>query len=151
MKFSAYEIKIVRRLGAENHVLDALSRAFENSTNAMADSQTNDAWYLNQRCQVLRDADCFSDWKIENNRLQVHWPSPLIDPPVQDVGAWKLVIPKELRPTILIQVHDSPHSGHFGRTKTLDLARRYYFWLGMRFVVIQYVRKCDNCQEVKLP
>lgn len=90
-----------------------------------------------------------SDWKIENDRLYVHKPNPSKDPLIQDLDAWKLVVPEEIRQKVLSEIHDSPHSGHLGRTKTLELAKKTYFWPGMRLDVVRYVRKCEICQKIK--
>ena len=69
-----------------------------------------------------------------------------------DNGLWyrgdRLVVPgRDLRREVCGQAHDSPYSGHFGQTKTIDLVQRHYWWPGMRKDIIEYVRTCDTCQR----
>ena len=54
-----------------------------------------------------------------------------------------------LRTKVLRDLHDAPLSGHFGRDKTLSLARRLVFWPGMTQTVADYVASCPVCQRVK--
>jgi len=67
---------------------------------------------------------------------------------------WKgdvLVIPDDpsIRTAILRSCHDAPVTGHFGRTKTLDIVARYFWWPKMRKHVTDHVASCDSCQRVK--
>ena len=54
----------------------------------------------------------------------------------------KLYIPAsdDLRLHVLRQAHNAPAAGHPGRSKTLELIAREYFWPGMRKDVERYVR-----------
>ena len=54
-----------------------------------------------------------------------------------------------LRTQVLRDLHDSPLSGHFGRDKTLSLARRLVFWPSLTQAVSDYVASCPVCQRVK--
>ena len=54
-----------------------------------------------------------------------------------------------LQEQVMRDLHDSPLSGHFGRDKTLSLARRLVFWPGMTQAVADYVASCPVCQRVK--
>uniref|UniRef100_A0A672FGV6 Gypsy retrotransposon integrase-like protein 1 n=1 Tax=Salarias fasciatus TaxID=181472 RepID=A0A672FGV6_SALFA len=40
--------------------------------------------------------------------------------------SYQLVLPEELRPTVLQNLHD--HMGHMGKERTLDLARTRFYW-----------------------
>jgi hypothetical protein len=55
----------------------------------------------------------------------------------------------ELRRTVLQELHATPLGGHFGRDKTLSLARRSVWWPGMPAAITEYVRTCATCQRVK--
>ena len=50
---------------------------------------------------------------------------------------------------MLRQAHDAPATGHPGRSKTLELIAREYFWPGMRKDVERYVRNCHLCCRSK--
>ena len=50
----------------------------------------------------------------------------------------------------LLQLHhDDPTAGHPGRSKTITLLCREYYWPGLHHYVDQYVRNCDTCQRSK--
>ena len=48
---------------------------------------------------------------------------------------------------LIRQCHDSPAGGHPGRSKTLELLQRKYYWPGMHKQVDRYVRNCHPCQR----
>ena len=50
---------------------------------------------------------------------------------------------------VLRDAHDAPTAGHPGRSKTLELIAREYFWPGMRKDVVHYVRNCHPCRQSK--
>jgi hypothetical protein len=50
---------------------------------------------------------------------------------------------------VLQELHATPLGGHFGRDKTLGLARRSVWWPGMPAALTEYVRTCPTCQRVK--
>ncbi len=54
-----------------------------------------------------------------------------------------------LRRTVLQELHATPLGGHFGRDKSLSLARRSVWWPGMPAAITEYVRTCATCQRVK--
>jgi hypothetical protein len=49
----------------------------------------------------------------------------------------------------MLQSHDSATAGHLGVKKTLDKARRRFFWTQMSQDVTDYVRSCHTCQQMK--
>jgi hypothetical protein len=55
----------------------------------------------------------------------------------------------ELRLQVLRELHATPLGGHFGRDKTLSLARRSVWWQGLPADVEAYVQSCLTCQRVK--
>ena len=59
-----------------------------------------------------------------------------------------VVVPKELIPTVLKEMHDK--LGHFGIGKTYSLIKRYYFWPKMIKNISQYVDSCSLCRREKL-
>jgi len=52
-----------------------------------------------------------------------------------------------LRLEILRYHHDNPAAGHPGRSKTLELISRRYFWPSIRKDVDRYVANCHPCQR----
>jgi hypothetical protein len=54
-----------------------------------------------------------------------------------------------LRSQILRELHATPLGGHFGRDKTLALARGSMWWPGLPTAVTDFVRTCPTCQRVK--
>ena len=50
---------------------------------------------------------------------------------------------------MLQELHSTPLGGHFGRDKTLALARRSVWWPGLSAAVEEYIRTCPTFQRVK--
>ena len=48
------------------------------------------------------------------------------------------------------EIHKIPYFGHPGYHKTIAVARKQYFWLGMKKDIVEYISKCMNCQQVKV-
>ena len=65
--------------------------------------------------------------------------------------AERLCIPKwgTLRLNRLLEAHDIPLGGHFGREKTLANLAKNFFWPGMTKDVEDFVKSCNNCQRNK--
>ena len=54
-----------------------------------------------------------------------------------------------MRLKVLAELHATPLGGHFGRDKTLALARRSVWWPCLLATVEAYIRSCPICQRVK--
>ena len=73
----------------------------------------------------------------------------------QKQGFWwygdALVIPDSqgLRKQCLHELHNCPYSGHLGITKTQKAVDRLYWWKGVRTDIVQYIRRCSDCQKNK--
>jgi hypothetical protein len=63
----------------------------------------------------------------------------------------KLFIPdeEELKLQIITRTHSSAPAGHPGRSKTIDLLRRTYFWPGLSKDASRFVRNCHQCTRSK--
>ena len=61
----------------------------------------------------------------------------------------RLVVPKEMRSTVLQAYHDDPFSGHQGLSVTYDRLRKKVYWDGMYADVDNYVKSCDQCMRNK--
>jgi hypothetical protein len=48
----------------------------------------------------------------------------------------------------IAECHNVPYVGHPGRTKTLHMVKRFFWWpVGMAGAVRRYVQHCDSCQR----
>ena len=72
------------------------------------------------------------------------------DNPV-DSTQWCVVVPSDLRQTLLTEAHSSVFSGHFSERKIYERLRRQYWWRGMRADVRRFCRACINCASRKGP
>ena len=55
----------------------------------------------------------------------------------------------QLKRKILEEAHNSTYAMHPGSTKMYRTLKEYYWWLGMKREVAEYVSKCFICQQVK--
>lgn len=65
----------------------------------------------------------------------------------------RLFVPNHegIRTVVIHRAHSSGPVGHPGRTKTVDLLNRSYWWPGMAKDVRTYVRACELCVRTKTP
>ena len=151
----AYDFKVVHRKGAHNVVPDALSRMYEDEVeiptiNAVAITQTTtDPWYKKRVYQIKKYPRRYKDWKIMNGKIYRLRTDEDINPIMDDLDEWKLVVPRENREHILNEVHNEPTAGHPGIEKTYKRAAQIYYWPGMYKTIAEYVRKCETCQKCK--
>lgn len=62
---------------------------------------------------------------------------------------WNLVVPDDLRPVILKQLHDDALASHGSVNRTLARLRTRYTRLAMSRDIKDYFRKCEVCQTTK--
>ncbi|RAL60857.1 hypothetical protein DID88_010182 [Monilinia fructigena] len=55
----------------------------------------------------------------------------------------------ELKVQIIYRMHSSGPAGHPGRTKTIDLVSRTYWWPQMHQEIASYVQACELCTRTK--
>ena len=78
-----------------------------------------------------------------------------LDFAIRDDGALvigsRLCVPAtdELKRQILEEAHSSAYAMNPGSTKMYRTLKEYYWWLGMKREVAEYVSKCLICQQVK--
>ena len=60
----------------------------------------------------------------------------------------QLVLPEDLRPLVLKSLHDD--MGHMGVERTLDLARKRFYWPKMSAEVETKIKTCDRCIRRKV-
>ena len=61
----------------------------------------------------------------------------------------RIYIPSPCRSAVLHICHDSPAAGHFGIRKTINLAKRDFWWPSLYVDVKDYVRACPTCCRSK--
>ena len=59
----------------------------------------------------------------------------------------QVLLPQELRNTVLAIAHESVFGAHMGIGKTLDKILSCFFWPGIHGDVTRFVRSCDTCQK----
>ncbi len=67
----------------------------------------------------------------------------------KDSIIYQLVLPEELRSSVMSSLHDS--MGHMGMERTLDLVRARFYWPKMAADVEQKIRTCGRCVRRKSP
>ncbi|KAE8747049.1 hypothetical protein FOCC_FOCC006187 [Frankliniella occidentalis] len=63
---------------------------------------------------------------------------------------WVQVIPQDCREALLNLCHDVPTSAHVGAFRTFCKVRLRGYWPKTQKDVVDYVRRCKTCQEVKI-
>lgn len=60
----------------------------------------------------------------------------------------RVCVPNDLmlRNAILDEAHSSNYAMHFGSIKIYRTLKEYYWWLGMKREIVEYVAKCFVCQ-----
>ena len=61
------------------------------------------------------------------------------------------MLPRDLQPQVLQQLHNAPTAGHLGITKTLGRVRERFYWVQYSKDVKDYCRKCDLCASRRGP
>ena len=149
-----YNFKVIHRKGTLNVVPDALSRMFETDDTAevaplaFADIRL-DRWYKNKFHQVKNNPQRYKDWKIANNQLFKYRPNINFNTIIDDLDAWKLVLPSEKRGDVLRESHEEPSAGHLGVEKSYYKVSQHYYWPGIFKDTADFVKTCPICQACK--
>lgn len=63
----------------------------------------------------------------------------------------KIYVPNndEIKRELLAAKHDAPLAGHPGRTRTIELVSRDYYWPSLTKYCHHYVDSCEECQRTK--
>ncbi|WMV09003.1 hypothetical protein MTR67_002388 [Solanum verrucosum] len=64
---------------------------------------------------------------------------------------WRICVPRvdDLIDKLLVESHGSRYSIHPGVTEMYRDLKRIYWWPGMKKDIVEFVAKCQNCQQVK--
>ncbi|KAL8599297.1 hypothetical protein ACOMHN_008012 [Nucella lapillus] len=65
----------------------------------------------------------------------------------KDDTVTQVVVPKELRVSVMTLRHDIPMAGHLGTRKTKDRIFLEFYWPGMCGDIRRYCQSCVNCQR----
>ena len=61
----------------------------------------------------------------------------------------RVVVPKELVPSVIFHFHGTPTCPHFGIRKTVKRICGNYWWKNLRHDVEIFIKRCRSCQLVK--
>ena len=153
LEMQQWDFEIIHRKGALNHLPDALSRMYEEGADAAiveSFEEVSDPWYLRMINDVQNFPHKFRNWKVEEGRLYNFRTDELLDPILNREECWRLVVPLEYRERILRDAHCLPSSGHLGVEKTYDRIAREYYWKGVYYDVINFIKGCQECQRFKI-
>ena len=95
--------------------------------------------------KVLLEAE---DYILQDGILHHLWYAPGKGPK-QDRVIKQVVIPLQLRDTLLKALHDSITAGHGGIARTYTVLRQRYFWRKMAEDCENYVKSCRKCSQRK--
>ncbi|XP_024117097.1 uncharacterized protein LOC112138718 [Oryzias melastigma] len=59
----------------------------------------------------------------------------------------RLMVPRDVRDTILSLGHSIPWAGHMGKNKTLACIQRWFHWPGLQKDVTNFCKSCPQCQK----
>ena len=124
-----YDFTIIHRKGALHHVPDALSRAPES---------------------LVIEKENIRRMQPTEDHIYCHRPTEFIAVELDDLDAWKLVLPRELRSQALSESHTVPQAGHLGVDKTYRRLSNKYYWPSQLRDVVTFVNHCDTCQRCKV-
>ena len=139
-----YDFNIDHR---NHHVPDTLSRMFENERVEKLSvlGPVEDEWYSQRREDVINSPNKYHGWKVVNDRLYKDRSNPLLNDLMNDLNAWRLVVPKNHRSQILIS-HEASEAGHIGTDKTYHQAAMQYYWPRKYKDIAAFVLKCVSGQ-----
>ena len=73
----------------------------------------------------------------------------LLGPIIDEMEAWKLVVPQEYRDKVLCDAYREMSSEHLGVEKTYERIAREYYCPEMWHEIYHFVEECDDCQRYK--
>ncbi|CAA0827948.1 Uncharacterized mitochondrial protein AtMg00860, partial [Striga hermonthica] len=126
-------------------VVDALPTAISGSVSAMQIQPT-----LRERIRWKQASDefvCVMDAKVRAGGVEGFQRGS--DGALEFRG--RIVVPKveTLRKEILTEAHTAPYLAHPGSTKMYHDLKGSFWWRGMKKDVVEFVRRCFTCQQVK--
>ena len=133
-----YQFTVKHRNGVNMGHVDALSR--------MPIVAAIDPMDIDVQLKALQAVDDPIS-KLRNELEETNHPKyELLDGTVYKKGRGGMLlfyVPGALREEVVRTVHEK--CGHFGITKTLDYLNKYYWFPGLKDVVVNYVKRCIKC------
>lgn len=153
-KLLGYDFVIEYKRGKENRVADVLSRQHEDHLDAKDFSLSllsfpTPSWIPDLQASYLLDP--------ETSALLEALQQGLLAPPSYSLqqglilykGRLWIVKGSSFQFQLLEYIHDNPSSGHSGYHKTVNRAKRDFYWKGIRNDIKKFVRECETCQVNK--
>lgn len=143
LRLQAYDFDLIHRKGKHMVVPDALSRAIDMlEIDRLED--TTDQEFLETKRKVENDHEKNGTYLIKSNILYKKVKSRK-----RNASSWRVLVPKDLRKSVLRECHDSLIAAHGGYMKTLNRIKRLYVWENMNKEIERYVKNCDVCKATK--
>jgi hypothetical protein len=150
-KLLGYDFIVEYKKGAENRVADALSRkeGWEDELSLSLLSIPTVGWIEDLKQQYVEDVELqqlLDKWlKHELDTRRYSFRDGLL------LYKHKILLGKspQLKNQVLHYVHSDPIVGHSGYDRTLQQAKRDFYWQGMRKEIKRFIRECDTCQQAK--
>lgn len=148
-KLMGFHFDIVYKPGRENRAADALSRIHEEAE--LKTIISTPVW--------LQGRDVYDE--VHKDPALQKLISDLQNNPTAHPGyslhtgvllyKGRLVIPSNspIIPTLLQEFHSSPTGGHSGFLRTYRRLAGNLYWVGMKKVIMEFVRSCATCQRQK--
>jgi hypothetical protein len=159
-KLEEFNFRIIYIKGSENTCADTLSRLGELSCNniniikspidleQMKESQSNDPFIKSVLAGLASEEQKYANFGFDNGLL--YWTSPN-KRNYEDKCTPKLVVPNEMRETVLTALHDDMSGGHLGENKTLEKVKSKFFWKRLANDVLSWCQACKKCAARKRP
>jgi hypothetical protein len=150
-KLLGYDFVVEYKKGVENRVADALSRreSWEQDVSLFLLSSPSVTWVQELKNCYSSDTDLKPLWE--------KWSLHELDTRKYSVIGGLLLYKNrivlgqspELKTQVLMFVHRDPLAGNSGYERTLQRAKKDFYWKGMRKDLKSFIRLCPTCQQNK--
>jgi len=149
-----YDFNVEYKKGVDNKVADALSRREDND---VSDVKVSLLLLSIPRAVWVEELKAEYDSDQELQTLLSQWQNHKLDTAKYSCRDGLLLYKNrivlgqspQLKNKVLSFVHSDPTSGHSRYDKTLQRAKKDFFWKGMRKDLKSFIRGCDICQRSK--
>jgi len=137
VRLQQFVYNVIHRKGSEHQAPDTLSRsplAYDGEGVDLIEvvEESPDKGYNTMVVQVKSKPESYPAWKAGRQLFKA------VKINKEEIN-WTRVIPRDLRPKVLVECHDHPFAGHLGEQKTFNRVRQRYYWPKMRVDVKNYV------------